>query len=51
MTRIVCEMNVDVRRTLGMPDTNWLDNVIKECSARSLELKVVNLSARIESNR
>ena len=49
-TEIVCESNVDVRRAVGMPDTNWLDSVEKACGAKSLELKDVKLSARVESS-
>ena len=50
MTKIVCESNVDVRRAVGMPDANWLDTVEKAYSARSLQLKDVELSAQLESS-
>ena len=37
-----------VRRPVGRPATNLVDLVKKACSARSLEIKDTNLSARIE---
>ena len=43
------ELNVNVRRAVGRPGTSWFDRVKKACSSRSLELKIANLNARIES--
>ena len=43
------ELNEDVRRTVARAGTNWVDGDKKACNSRSLEIKVANLNARIES--
>lgn len=48
MTKIVCEGKVDVRRSVGMHDTDWLDRDKKACRAWSMELKDAKFSAHIE---
>ena len=48
MTKIVCESNMDDKRAVGMPDTDWLDRVKKVCNGSLLELKDTYLSAWIQ---